>query len=68
MISWCNFSEMSVLAIMEGKSIIELEEKSHRPFNPMINSGAIATTSLVKGESFAEKFQNIKISKISNTR
>lgn len=41
-------------------SIIELEEKSHRPFNPMINSGAIATTSLVTGESFAERFQNIK--------
>jgi len=32
-------------------SIIELEEKSHRPFNPMINSGAIATTSLIRGET-----------------
>jgi len=40
-------------------SIIELEEKSHRPFNPMINSGAIATTSLVKGENKNEKFQKI---------
>lgn len=36
-------------------SIIELEEKSHRPFNPMINSGAIATTSLLQGSSFDEK-------------
>lgn len=28
-------------------SIIELEQDSHRPFNPMINSGAIATSSLI---------------------
>lgn len=40
-------------------SIIELEEKSHRPFNPMINSGAIAITSLIKGESFSAKLQKI---------
>lgn len=41
-------------------SIIELEEKSHRPFNPMINSGAIATTSLIPGRSSLEKFQMIQ--------
>lgn len=40
-------------------SIIELEEKSHRPFNPMINSGAIATTSLIPGSNSANKIQNI---------
>ena len=40
-------------------SIIELEEKSHRPFNPMINSGAIATTSLILGKTFSEKLKNI---------
>ena len=32
-------------------SIIRLDEGSHRPYNPMINAGAIATTSLIKGES-----------------
>lgn len=40
-------------------SIIELEEKSHRPFNPMINSGAIGTTSLISGRNADEKFKNI---------
>lgn len=40
-------------------SIIELEEKSHRPFNPMINSGAIATTSLITGSDFSSKLEKI---------
>ena len=40
-------------------SIIELEEKSHRPFNPMINSGAIATTSLIQGNDFKSKLKTI---------
>lgn len=40
-------------------SIIELEEKSHRPFNPMINSGAIATTSLIQGLDFSDKLNKI---------
>lgn len=40
-------------------SIIELEAKSHRPFNPMINSGAITAASLVKGKDPAERFQRI---------
>lgn len=30
-------------------SIIQLDESSKRPANPMINAGAIATTSLIKG-------------------
>ncbi len=40
-------------------SIIELEEKSHRPFNPMINSGAIATTSLLQGPSLKDRLDAI---------
>ncbi len=36
-------------------SIIELEEKQHRPFNPMINSGAIATAALIRGSNASEK-------------
>ncbi|MBL7544078.1 MAG: glutaminase A [Bdellovibrionaceae bacterium] len=40
-------------------SIIELEENSHRPFNPMINSGAIATTSLINGKSYKDKLNLI---------
>ena len=31
-------------------SIIRLDETSKRPFNPMVNSGAIATSSLILGE------------------
>lgn len=40
-------------------SIIELEKNSHRPFNPMINSGAIATTSLISGQGTGDKLQEI---------
>lgn len=36
-------------------SIIELEENSHRPFNPMINSGAIAISSLIQGQDDSQK-------------
>lgn len=36
---------------------IELDRISNRPFNPMVNSGAIATTSLVPGKTPAERWQ-----------
>lgn len=32
-------------------SIAELEKRTHRPFNPMINSGAIVVSSLIKGKT-----------------
>jgi glutaminase len=40
-------------------SIIELEKQSHRPYNPMINSGAIAISSLIKGENFSKRLEKI---------
>lgn len=41
-------------------SIVDLELKSiHKPFNPMINAGAIATTSLLAGNSNEEKTHRI---------
>jgi len=40
-------------------SIIELEKDSHRPYNPMINSGAIAVSSLVSGKTFNERLNKI---------
>lgn len=41
-------------------SIVNLELKSiHKPFNPMINAGAIAATSMIKGSSPDEKIQRI---------
>ncbi len=38
---------------------IELDLKTHRPFNPMVNTGAIVTTSLVKGETQLERTESI---------
>ena len=40
-------------------SIMELEKKTHRPFNPMINSGAIAISSLIKGDSFQKRLSSM---------
>ncbi|MBU3196082.1 glutaminase A [Clostridium algidicarnis] len=41
-------------------SITSLEVKHpERPFNPMINAGAIATTALISGETDEEKIENI---------
>ena len=38
---------------------IELDLKTHRPFNPMVNTGAIVTTSLVKGETKQDRTESI---------
>lgn len=35
----------------EGFNAISLDEKNNRPFNPMVNSGAIATTELIEGDT-----------------
>ncbi|EDX87669.1 Glutaminase superfamily [Synechococcus sp. PCC 7335] len=40
-------------------SLIRLDEDSKRPFNPMINAGAIATTSLIKGGGPTSKLNNL---------
>lgn len=40
-------------------SIVELEKNTHRPYNPMINSGAIAISSLIKGETEKEREEKI---------
>lgn len=38
---------------------IVFDEKLNRPFNPMVNAGAIATTSLVKADTLAERNHRI---------
>ena len=40
-------------------SIVELEKQTHRPYNPMINSGAIAVSSLIKGNNFEDRFKKV---------
>ncbi len=40
-------------------SIIELEKNSHRPYNPMINSGAIAICSLIEGEKSNDRLHKV---------
>src|SRR5450755_3273402 len=36
-----------------------MDEVNNRPFNPMVNAGAIATTSLIKGNGAEERFARI---------
>ena len=38
---------------------IAVDEESNRPFNPMVNAGAIATTGLVRGSSAGAKWARI---------
>ncbi|MGK7917052.1 MAG: glutaminase A, partial [Prochloraceae cyanobacterium] len=40
-------------------SIIKVQTQSKRPFNPMVNAGAIATTSLIKGSTPARRLNRI---------
>lgn len=39
---------------------ISFDERHNRPFNPMMNQGAIAAASLVRGEGIAERFARVK--------
>ncbi|MDB9447621.1 glutaminase A [Anabaena sp. CS-542/02] len=38
---------------------IILDEQSKRPYNPMVNAGAIATTSLIKGSGATERLNRV---------
>jgi glutaminase len=40
-------------------SIVELEKQTHRPYNPMINSGAIAVSSLIKASTEEERLKRV---------
>ncbi|SFZ85312.1 L-glutaminase [Devosia enhydra] len=43
----------------EAFNSIAFDERNNRPFNPMVNAGAIAATALVKGADHAERFARI---------
>ena len=40
-------------------SSIEFDERNNRPYNPMVNAGALVTTDLVSGKDSAEKLERI---------
>lgn len=48
-------SKVGVEPTGEAFNAIVLDELSNRPFNPMVNAGAIATADLVKGKDFPER-------------
>ena len=41
----------------EAFNAIVLDEVSNRPFNPLVNAGAIATADLVRGKDFADRIK-----------
>jgi glutaminase len=43
----------------EAFNAIVLDEASNRPFNPMVNAGAIATADLIKGGDFSERLGRV---------
>ena len=43
----------------EAFNSIVFDERNNRPFNPMVNAGAIASTALVKGANHAERLARI---------
>ncbi|MDJ0796321.1 MAG: glutaminase A, partial [Calothrix sp. MO_167.B12] len=51
--------KVSVEPTTEAFNSIMLDEKTNRPYNPMVNSGAIATTDLVKGKNGTERLKRL---------
>jgi glutaminase len=43
----------------EAFNSIVLDEVSNRPFNPMVNAGAIATADLIRGQDFPERLSRL---------
>ena len=43
----------------EAFNSIVFDERSNRPFNPMVNAGAIAATALVKGENHEQRLARV---------
>jgi glutaminase len=52
-------ARISVEPSGEAFNSIELEAGTHRPYNPMVNAGAIAAASLVTGEGPAERLNHV---------
>jgi glutaminase len=52
-------SKVSVEPTGEAFNSIVLDEATNRPYNPMVNAGAIATADLIKGESGTERLKRV---------
>lgn len=52
-------SKVGVEPTGEAFNSIVLDEVSNRPFNPMVNAGAIATADLVKGKDYPERVKRM---------
>ncbi|MBE9066766.1 glutaminase A [Leptolyngbya cf. ectocarpi LEGE 11479] len=52
-------SKVSVEPTGEAFNAIVLDEVTNRPYNPMVNAGAIATTDLIKGSSSTERLKRM---------
>ncbi|PSF38058.1 glutaminase A [Aphanothece hegewaldii CCALA 016] len=51
--------KVSVEPTGEAFNSIILDEKTNRPYNPMVNAGAIATTDLIKGANTTERLKRL---------
>jgi len=51
--------KVSVEPTGEAFNSIILDEATNRPYNPMVNAGAIATTDLIKGKNGTERLKRI---------
>ena len=52
-------SKVSVEPTGEAFNSIVLDETTNRPYNPMVNAGALATTDLIKGDGSTERLKRI---------
>ncbi|MEO0433235.1 MAG: glutaminase A [Cyanobacteria bacterium J06656_5] len=52
-------SKVSVEPTGEAFNAIVLDEVTNRPYNPMVNAGAIATTDLIQGSSSTERLKRM---------
>jgi len=52
-------SKVSVEPTGEAFNSIVLDEATNRPYNPMVNAGAIATVDLIKGDNSTERLKRL---------
>lgn len=52
-------SKVSVEPTGEAFNSIVLDERTNRPYNPMVNAGAIATTDLIRGNNSTDRLKKI---------